>query len=47
MKVINLNTTASYTQFAEKGSIRIMPYAKNQILIRLENMADRFDYGTH
>jgi hypothetical protein len=24
-----------------------MPYAKNQILVRLENLADRFDESTH
>lgn len=41
-----MNSTTSYAQFSEKGSIRIMPFAKNQILVRLENLADRFDFNT-
>jgi len=47
IKVINLNTSASYAQFTEQGNIRIMPVAKNQILVRLENLGDRFDAKTH
>jgi len=29
--------------FVKEGSIRIYPMAKNQIIMRLENMADTFD----
>jgi len=27
--------------------MRILPYAKNQILVRLENLGDRFDASTN
>lgn len=43
IEIKNLSLNASNSRFAEQGNIRIMPYNKNQILMRVENLADRFD----
>jgi len=33
--------------FYEQGSYKLIPVAKNQVIMRIENLADRFDKGSN
>lgn len=37
------NRDAAVAKLTRKGALRLLPKAKNKIIIRLENLADRFD----
>jgi len=40
---LELDTEKSQEKFSSQGTYRLIPYGKNQVLARFENLADRFD----
>lgn len=40
---VELDTENSQEKFSNQGTYKLIPYGKNQVIARFENLADRFD----
>jgi len=40
---VELDTEKSQEKFSNQGTYKLIPYGKNQVIARFENLADRFD----
>ena len=43
---MELDTEKSQEKFSNQGTYKLIPYGKDQVIARFENLADRFDSHT-